>query len=165
MLNELVQYGMNFANDSMQTSLCLQFEPQRIATATVFLAANFGKIRPAAGKDWLQILGSTTSPTTTTATPNAQQQLLSPYDVQALASIVMQIIELVLDRKGTDPAMFQQIRRELDALQQMSEKDSANAASSSSAAAAPAAEGDGGEGRKPPPAADLQRPTKRLRIE
>jgi hypothetical protein len=45
--------------------------------------------------------------------------MLSSLEMQALASIVLQIIELVLDRKGTDPVMFQQIKRELDSLQQM----------------------------------------------
>ncbi|EEC43276.1 predicted protein, partial [Phaeodactylum tricornutum CCAP 1055/1] len=49
---DMAQYAMNFANDSMQTSLCLQFEPQKIATATVYLAGQFSKVRPIDGKDW-----------------------------------------------------------------------------------------------------------------
>jgi Cyclin, N-terminal domain len=171
MLNELVQYAMNFANDSMQTSLCLQFEPQTIAMATVFLAANFCKIRPAAGKgDWLVILAPPTPSTTassnssgggggaTSPPPPASSSatnMLSSLEVQALASIVLQIIELVLDRKGTDPIMFQQIKRELNALQQMTDAN---------ASAASTATGGGNSSSKPPPAA-TERETKRPRID
>jgi transcription initiation factor TFIIIB Brf1 subunit/transcription initiation factor TFIIB len=96
MLNEMVQYAMNFANDSMQTSLCLQFEPQKIATATVYLAGQFSKVRPVGGKDWLDVLGY--------------------HDVESLASIILQIIELITERKGADEETFQRIRAEIDKL-------------------------------------------------
>jgi hypothetical protein len=44
MLNEMVKYAMNFAYDSLHTSLCLQFEPHKIATACVYLAGHFAKV-------------------------------------------------------------------------------------------------------------------------
>jgi hypothetical protein len=56
MMNELVQYSMSCANDSMHTSLCLQFLPQLIATACVYLACQFAKVEAING-DWKKILG------------------------------------------------------------------------------------------------------------
>jgi len=96
MLNRMVQYSMNFANDSMQTSLCLQFEPEVIATACVYLAGQFAKVRPTGGASWLEILGHP--------------------DVESFACIALQIIELVSDRKGTDEAMFTKIRTDIELL-------------------------------------------------
>ncbi|OEU21456.1 cyclin-like protein, partial [Fragilariopsis cylindrus CCMP1102] len=51
MMNELVQYSMSTANDSYQTSLCLQFGPKEIATACVYLACMFSGVEPING-DW-----------------------------------------------------------------------------------------------------------------
>jgi len=87
---------MNFANDSMHTSLCLQFDPQEIATATVFLAAQFAKVRPVQNADWLD--------------------LLDQPDVECLVSICMQIVELIAERKGSDEATFAKVRRDLETL-------------------------------------------------
>jgi hypothetical protein len=87
---------MNFANDSMHTSLCLQFEPQQIATATVYLAAQFAKVRPVSGVNWLDALGRP--------------------DVETLASIALQIVELIAERKGAEESTFVKIRRDLETL-------------------------------------------------
>lgn len=57
MMNDLVQYSMNFCNDSMHTTLCLQFPPSIIATACIYLSAQFVKVRPVGGKSWLEIFG------------------------------------------------------------------------------------------------------------
>lgn len=95
MMNEMVQYAMNFANDSMHTSLCLQFDPHTIAVACVFMAANFAKVRPVS-KDWLELLGYPS--------------------VEALGSICVQVIELIAERRGADPSMFQKIRQNLETL-------------------------------------------------
>jgi cyclin T len=81
MKNEMTQYGMNFANDSMQTSLCLQFPPTKIAAAMAYLAAQYAKVQPSAGKDWSTLLEAT-------------------IDVESLASISLQVLELMADRKG-----------------------------------------------------------------
>lgn len=95
MLNKMVQYAMNFANDSMQTSLCLQFGPQKIATACVYLSGHFARVQPTQNQSWLDLL---------------------QIDVESLASISVQIMELVADRKGAEQDTFDAIRKELDDL-------------------------------------------------
>lgn len=100
---------MNFANDSMHTSLCLQFNPQQIATATVYLAFQLAKVRPVNDStDWLD--------------------LLDQPDVEALASICLQIIELILEKKGSDEAMFTKLRKDLELLQSEKQKRTTEAA-------------------------------------
>lgn len=88
---------MNFANDSMHTSLCLQFDPQHVATACVFLAAQFAYIQPNNGVDWLDALGQP--------------------DIETLASIAYQILELIAERKGAEESIFAKIRKDLETLQ------------------------------------------------
>lgn len=89
--------AMNFANDSMHTSLCLQFEPLQIATSTVYLAAQFAKIQPVNGNtNWLDALGQP--------------------DVETLASISVQIVELIAERKGAEESTFAKVRRDLETL-------------------------------------------------
>jgi hypothetical protein len=100
MLNELVQYSMNFANDSVHTSLCLQFSPQLIATSCVYLAGHFAKVQPTNKKTWLEILGC----------PEGE--------AEALSSICGQIIELIVDRRGTDVKAFETIRADLERLKE-----------------------------------------------
>jgi hypothetical protein len=58
MTNELVQYAMNYANDSLHTCLCLQYPAKQIALACAFMAAKFCNIRPvdSEGKGWLDLL-------------------------------------------------------------------------------------------------------------
>jgi cyclin T len=104
---------MNFANDSLQTTLCLQFEPQEIATATVYLAGQFAKIRPVnKSADWLEVLYGHDSSTS------------SSPDIETLTSICLQIIELIADRKGSDEAAFTKIRRDLETLKQEKQRSS-----------------------------------------
>lgn len=88
--------AMNFANDSMHTSLCLQFDPQQVATACVFLAAQFAQIQPN-GVDWLEALGQP--------------------DIESLTSIASQILELIAERKGADESIFAKTRKDLEMLQ------------------------------------------------
>ena len=97
MLNELVQYSMSFANDSMHTSLCLQFTPQQIATSCVYLACQFSKVEPVSGSDWRKVLGDP--------------------DIDALASISIQVMDLVAQKKASDTDLFKQIRAQLKLLQ------------------------------------------------
>jgi hypothetical protein len=94
---------MNFANDSMHTSLCLQFEPHKIATACVYLAGHFAKVRPVSKQTWLDVLG--------------------PCDVESLASISMQVVELITERKGVNEGTFEAIRQDLDVLNKKPEAD------------------------------------------
>lgn len=100
MMNELVQYGMSFANDSMHTSLCLQFSPQLIATACVFLAVQFDKVEPVSG-DWRKLLGDP--------------------DVESLASICVQIMDMIADRKASDTDTCKKIRAQLELLKSREE--------------------------------------------
>lgn len=106
MLNELVQYSMNFANDSFHTSLCLQFSPQLIAAACVYLAGHFTKVRPANQQGWLSCLG------------------VPEVEAVSLSSACAQIIELIVDRRGSDMQAFAAIRADLEKL-----KDTAGAGS------------------------------------
>lgn len=57
MVNELIQNAMNFANDSMHTSLCLQFPPETIASSCVYMSAQCCGLKPTEGRGWLEILG------------------------------------------------------------------------------------------------------------
>ena len=104
----MVQFAMNFANDSMQTSLCLQFAPRDIAVSTVFLAANFACVKPSGKLDWVDILGSP--------------------DVESLSSICLQIVELIVDRKGVDQEAFQRVKDEVSRLKELPTADSVSPA-------------------------------------
>jgi hypothetical protein len=111
MMQELVQFSMSFANDSMHTSLCLQFPPQLIATACVYLAGQFAKIEPAIpcssqSEGWFKVLGNP--------------------DVDSLASICIQIMDLIADRQASDSDAFKKIRAQLELLK--SREDAADAA-------------------------------------
>lgn len=96
MKSKLLQTSMNFANDSMQTTLCLQFQPQEIATAIVYLAGQFVKVKPTGGKTWLEVLKT--------------------EDLETLASISIQILELIMENKGRDQVACQKIRANIDQL-------------------------------------------------
>jgi hypothetical protein len=97
MLNEMVKYAMNFAYDSLHTSMCLQFKPHKIATACVYLAGHFAKVRPINKQTWLDVL--------------------DPFAIESLASISVQVVELTsTGRKGANEATFEAIRQDLDAL-------------------------------------------------
>ncbi|KAL7538238.1 hypothetical protein ACHAXR_008389 [Thalassiosira sp. AJA248-18] len=95
MVQELSQNAMNFCNDSMHTSLCLQFTAQEIAMTCVYLSGKYSGIRPVGGKLWIELLEGIT--------------------VEELTSISIQILELVQPRKGLDSdKAFKMIRRDLD---------------------------------------------------
>jgi cyclin T len=133
LMNELVQYSMSFANDSMHTSLCLQFTPQLIATACVFLACQFAKVEPVSPTgvgDWRKILGDP--------------------DIESLASISIQIMDLVAERKASDTDTFRKIRAQLELLKSREDTGS----------------GGGGIGNKspPPPPPSDQPNAKRPRV-
>lgn len=139
MLNELVQYSMNFANDSVHTSLCLQFSPQLIATSCVYLAGHFAKVRPTPSnkKSWLEVLGYP--------------------DAESLSSICAQIIELIVDRRGSDVKAFQAIRVELEKLKEETKPGQ------KSAAPPPSTGTKVGSPRPPPPPSSPDRDPKRQR--
>jgi hypothetical protein len=133
MMNELVQYAMSFANDSMHTSLCLQFGPQQIATACIYLAGQFAKVEPTnastgssnKSEGWIKVLGD----------PN----------VEALASICLQIMDLIAEKKASDTDSFIKIRAQLELLKN---QDATNS-------------GVGSVKRTPPPPSEPPRDVKR----
>ena len=97
LVQELAQNAISFANDSLHTSLCLQFSAQEIAMACVYLSGTHSGIVPVDGKNWLH--------------------LLDGIGVEELTSISLQILDLVqLNRRGVDMTQFKAIRKELDGM-------------------------------------------------
>ncbi|KAL7483400.1 hypothetical protein ACHAW6_009051 [Cyclotella cf. meneghiniana] len=95
LFQDLFQYAMNFANDSMHTSLCLQFPSSQIAMACVYLSAKYCNIRPVGGRHWMELLEGIT--------------------VEDLGCISVQILELVQPRRGADgEAALKRVRRDLE---------------------------------------------------
>lgn len=95
MVQELAQNAMNFANDSMHTSLCLQYTAREIAMTCIYLSGKYSGIRPVGNKPWIELLDGIT--------------------VDDLTTISIQILELVQPRKGMDTEMaFKMIRKDLD---------------------------------------------------
>ena len=138
MMNELVQYSMSTANDSYQTSLCLQFGPKEIATACVYLACMFSGVEPING-DWKKTLlaGSGNN---------------SYIDVESLVSVCIQIIDLIADKKASDTESVRKIRKALELLKSREEQAQAQAqAGAASSAGASAGGGGGGRSPRPPP--------------
>jgi len=99
MRNGLVQKAISFANDSMQTCLCLQYPATKIAAATIYMSGQANKMRPTNNRTWLDILDH-------------------DLDIESLASIVKQILELIADRKGVDKGIFSSIEADLKAMKQ-----------------------------------------------
>jgi hypothetical protein len=89
---------MNFANDSMHTNLCLQFDPEDIAITAVYLAGQYAKIRPVGGIDWIEALGQ----------PN----------VGTITSIAVQLIDVIVGDKKSDEEkiVFAKIKNNLETL-------------------------------------------------
>lgn len=132
MMNELVQYAMNFANDSMHTTLCLQFPARLVAEGCVYLSGQFCKIRPTGGRTWMEVLGG-------------------GGDVEALASVSVQIMELIADKKGGDLEVFRMVRRDLDKMREAEErKERSGAGGKQGAVASASSSGGGGRDAKRP---------------
>lgn len=88
---------MNFANDSMHTNLCLQFDPKDIAITAVYLAGQYAKIRPVGGADWLEILDQP--------------------DVGTITSIAVQLIDVIVGHKSDEEKIvFAKIKNNLETL-------------------------------------------------
>lgn len=52
----LAQVAWNFVNDSLRTTICLQFKPQLIASAAIYLASKFLKYQlPEGKKPWWEV--------------------------------------------------------------------------------------------------------------
>ncbi|KAL9185365.1 hypothetical protein ACHAXT_003142 [Thalassiosira profunda] len=94
LVQQLAQNAINFANDSMHTTLCLQFAASEIGTACVYLSGKYSGIRPANGRPWIELLEGITA--------------------EELTSISLQILELLSLKEGAEREMFKNIRRDLD---------------------------------------------------
>jgi cyclin T len=95
MVQEIAQNAMNFANDSMHTSLCLQYTAREIAMTCVYLSGKYSGIRPMGNRPWIELLDGIT--------------------VDELTIISTPILELVQPRNGMDSEMaFKMIRKDLD---------------------------------------------------
>jgi len=114
LVQELAQNAMNFANDSLHTSLCLQFSAQQIAMACVYLSGKYSGIGPIGGKTWLD--------------------LLDGISVEELTSISVQILELVQpnNRRGAvdSEVAFKAIRKDLDEMAKDNRVDAADGSGS-----------------------------------
>jgi cyclin T len=95
MIDDLVENGMKFANDSMHTSLCLQFHPKTIAMTCVYMSCRICDMKPTEGRTWLDILD---------------------IDTDSLASIALQIMELIASKRGCNLEIFVTIRSDLEKL-------------------------------------------------
>lgn len=118
MMNELVQYSMSTANDSYQTSLCLQFGPKQIATACVYLACMFSGVEPQNG-DWKKTLFSAETNNNGGGADNNNNNSGggdTDYDVEALVSVCVQVIDLIADKKASDTKSVQRIRTAIELL-------------------------------------------------
>jgi hypothetical protein len=122
MMNELVQYSMSTANDSYQTSLCLQYGPKQIATSCVYGESN--------GNDSFG------------------------YDVEALVSVCVQVIDLIADKKASDSESVRKIRKALELLKNNSSNNNSNSVAAT--AATPP--------RRPPPPPPSGESNKRPRV-
>ena len=141
MMNELVQYAMSFANDSMHTSLCLQFTPQEIATACVYLAGQFSKVEPTTT--------TTANPSSSSSSAEGWGKLLSYPNVENLASICIQIMDLISERKASDSEAIKRIKAQLDLMKQRDEQKHATMATAPPGKTS--ATGSIGVKRSPPP--------------
>ncbi len=93
-----MQKAISFANDSMQTCLCLQYPATKIAAATIYMSGQANKMRPTNNHTWLDILDD--------------------LDNESVVSIVKQILELIADRKGVDMGIFSAIEADLKSMKQ-----------------------------------------------
>lgn len=144
MTNELVQYSMSTANDSYQTSLCLQFGPRQIATACVYLACMFSGVEPQNG-DWK-----------TTLLSSADASGSGDFDVEALVSVCIQVIDLIADKKASDSESVRKIRKALELLKNNSNGGSSNSSNNKSGSSTPP--------RRPPPPPSGENASKRPRL-
>lgn len=151
MMNELVQYSMSLANDSYQTSLCLQFSPEEIATACVYLACQFAGVEPVVvtangSADWKTTLGDP--------------------DVDVMFSICLQILDLISDKKASDMENVKKIRAALELMRSREEQPSSTTTGGGTTNSKPpsAAKPDPGATPPPPTPADDGNPNKRPRF-
>jgi len=149
MMNELVQYSMSTANDSYQTSLCLQFGPKDIATACVYLACMLSDVVPAdATQDWKTTLRSAQHTGSSGGTGSSREE--ETVDMEALVSVCVQILDLIAEKKASDTESVRKIRKALELLKNREEQQQQQQQQAAAAASAAAASKGGGTGIRSP---------------
>lgn len=139
MTNELVQNAMNFANDSMHTSLCLQYDPQVVAQTCVYMSGQYCKMRPTEGRKWLDILDDC-------------------INMGDLASTAIQIMELIADKKGIDKKSFIPIHADIERMKKLMGVGTGTGTGTG------AQTNKSGDRPRPPPGSSEQREAKRPRM-
>jgi len=114
MVQDLAQNSMNFANDSMHTSLCLQFTAREVGLTCVYLGGKYSNIRPINNKMWIE--------------------LFDGISIEYMTSIALQILELVQPKKGVDPKdsemAFKMIRKDLEEMSRLEKQKKEQGSSS-----------------------------------
>lgn len=110
---ELLQNAMNFANDSMHTSLCLQYPPRVIALACIYMSGVYCQMKPTKHSSWIQLLQSLPSDDTTTTSGSEDENQIDMYKC---ANIAIQIMELISDKKDLNKDKFKAVETDLEAL-------------------------------------------------
>jgi hypothetical protein len=108
---ELLQSAMNFANDSMHTSLCLQYPPRIIALVCIYMSGVYCQMRPTKHSSWIQLLQSLPFDDTTLGSEEENQ-----IDMYKCANIAIQIMELISDKKDLNKDKFKAVETDLEAL-------------------------------------------------
>ena len=139
MLNELMQYSTSATNDSYQTSLCLQFSPDQIATAAIYLACQFAGIKPVDGVSWREVLGDP--------------------DLESFVSICIQILDLMGERKASDTEQCTKIKAALELMKAQSERPQGGSSPK------PPPPPEASQGTPPPPSSSSSDPNKRQKTE
>jgi len=122
---KLTRSAVDFATDSLHTTLCLKYSPKKVALTCVYMSAQYCEVQPTEGRTWLQVLDSD-----------------GTFVLDELASIAVQIMELIADKKGVDMEIFESIRKNLMQMKT----------------------GGGGEKRPPNIEKGMNRPTKRQHV-
>ena len=81
----LAQTAWNFVNDSLRTTLCLQFPPEKIAASVIYLAAKYMDIMDQLPSNWLTQVN-----TDQETTENISTQILDLYEGSEHATKIKQ---------------------------------------------------------------------------
>lgn len=91
---------MNFANDSLHTTLCLQYDPKDIATTCIYLAGQFHRVKTVQDDSWVALMSET-------------------IDAPTLVDIALQLLEPLAAKKRDDQkAAIAQVRKQLESIQE-----------------------------------------------
>ncbi|CAK8677038.1 unnamed protein product [Clavelina lepadiformis] len=96
-IEKLVQMAWTFINDSLCTSLCLQWEPQIVAVAVMYLAGRLCKFEP---QDWAYNRG------------RWWEQFIDDISMDLLEDICHQVLDQYSQQKGNKGTVSSKVKRE-----------------------------------------------------